>query len=315
MSKKPNPKPEMPIAEETVAADPATVAKAHASHSLGAESNIGWAAFDPSFLSPPTTPPPRFPIELIPTNLRSLIVNIANQRLLSVDYVAASVLTACSGAIGNRARLLTFDGIAEPLAIYTTLVGPASTGKSLAIGLVEGPIVEIDNALQRAHRLMIRGADQKLLEKFDHKLRETVARRLLLEDLPSESDVPNRESVVSAPGLMLSEFTGAGLLDELRTGIDGRFILAHEINAAFAYGASNQGQRSRGLILEGYDGKQKIVRTKTEGKVTIPSLWISILGAIQPKKLPTFLDHAYDGLAARMWWIFPDVEPDLKSVV
>lgn len=49
-------------------------------------------------------------------------------------------------------------------------------------------------------------------------------------------------------------------------------MIAHELTGALAFGASNQGMRSRGLILEGYDGKARIVRTKTEGKVLIPAL-------------------------------------------
>ena len=170
----------------------------------------GWAAFDPLFLLPSTSPAPRFPIEALPENLRSLIVKFAEARLLSVDYVAAAILTACSGAIGNRVRLLTFEGDAEPLAMFTTLIGPPSVGKSLAISVVEKPLIAIDQALQKTHRLMLRGADQKFLEKFDQKLRETVARRLLLEDLPLEDESSDGGGVVAAPGIVLSEFTGAG---------------------------------------------------------------------------------------------------------
>jgi Protein of unknown function (DUF3987) len=265
----------------------------------------GWSTFDSSFLLPPTSPAPRLPIEALPENLRSLVVKFAEARLLSIDYVAAAILTAFSGAIGNRVRLLTFDGDADPLAMFTTLVGPPSVGKSLAISLVEKPLIAIDQALQKTHRLMLRGADQKFLEKFDQKLRETVARRLLLEDLPLEDESADGGGVVAAPGIVLSEFTGAGLLDELRTGIDGRTMIAHELSGALAFGAT----RSRGLILEGYDGKPKIVRTKTEGKVLIPALLISILGATQPTRLPKLLGDADDGLAARTWWIYPDVEP------
>jgi len=44
-------------------------------------------------------------------------------------------------------------------------------------------------------------------------------------------------------------------------------MLTHELSGALAFGASNQGLRSRGLILEGYDGKPRKVRTKSEGQV------------------------------------------------
>lgn len=265
------------------------------------------AAPDLSFLLPSKSPAPRFPLDTLPEQTRSLVLGFANTRLLSVDYCAASILTACSGAIGNRARLLTFEGDHEPLSVFCALVGPPSTGKSLAINIVEKPLISLDQALQQTHKLILRGVDQKLLEKFDQKLRETVARRLLLEDLPFEND--DEDCEMAAPGIVLSEFTGAGLLEELRTGIDGRMLVSHELTGALAFGAAYQGLRSRGLLLEGFDGKPRIVRTKTEGKVVIPALLISVLGATQPDRLPDLLGDAHDGLAARMWWIYPDVEP------
>lgn len=276
-------------------------------------SNTGeWPIFDPSFLLPSTSPAPRFPVEALPVNLRSLVVDFAEARLLSVDYVAGSILTACSGAIGNRARLLNFDGETEPLAVFTGLIGPPSVGKSLGIAVVERPLLAIDQEMQKAHGLMLKGADHSFLEKFDRKLRETVARRLLLEGIPLENETSDGDGVVAAPGVILSEFSGAGLLDELRTGIDGRMMLSHELSGALAFGASNQGLRSRGLILKGYDGKPHVVRTKSEGKVFIPALQVSILGATQPTRLRSLLGSAHDGLAARTWWIYPDVDPRVQ---
>jgi hypothetical protein len=270
-----------------------------------------WPDFDPLFLLPSTSPAPRFPVKALPVNLRSLVVDFAEARLLNVDYVAGSILTACSGAIGNRARLLNFDGETEPLAVFTGLIGPPSVGKSLGIAVVERPLLAIDQEMQKAHGLMLKGADHSFLEKFDRKLRETVARRLLLEGIPLENETSGGDGVVAAPGIILSEFSGAGLLDELRTGIDGRMMLSHELSGALAF-ASNQGLRSRGLILKGYDGKPHVVRTKSEGKVFIPALQVSILGATQPSRLRSLLGDAHDGLAARTWWIYPDVEPRVQ---
>lgn len=308
---KKSPKPDQDHTVESAADDAVIIDTAAAPDAEQARASgpAEWPAFDPSFLLPSTSPAPPFPVEALPVYLRSLVVEFAEARLLCADYVAGAILTACSGAIGNRARLLTFEGDAEPLAIFAGLIGPPSVGKSLGISVVERVLLAIDQAMQNAHGLMLKGADQKFLEKFDRKLRETVARRLLLEDIPLENETADGEGVVAAPGIILSEFSGAGLLDELRTGIDGRMMLTHELSGALAFGASNQGLRSRGLILEGYDGKPRVVRTKSEGKVLIPALLISILGATQPTRLPALLGDAHDGLAARMWWIYPDVEP------
>jgi hypothetical protein len=139
MAKKPNLKTE-PIVDQDnspTTANSNTIAAASVPEASSGATNItsGWAPFDPMFLSPPTSSAPRFPIESLPKSLASLVAQFAEARRLSVDYVAGAILTACSGAIGNRARLLTFEGGAEPLAVFTGLIGPPSVGKSLAISI------------------------------------------------------------------------------------------------------------------------------------------------------------------------------------
>lgn len=164
MGKKPKKEPALPAPSEDGSPQISLAGTIVATGSPETGDHEDLAAPDLSFLLPSTSPAPRFPIEALPEQARALVLDFANSRLLSVDYCAASILTACSGAIGNRARLLTFEGDHEPLAVFCALVGPPSTGKSLAINIVEKPLISLDQAPQQTHKLILRGVDQKLLE-------------------------------------------------------------------------------------------------------------------------------------------------------
>ncbi len=53
-------------------------------------------------------------------------------------------------------------------------------------------------------------------------------------------------------------------------------MLSHELSGALGSEIKSR-PPFRGLILKGYDGKPHVVRTKSEGKVFIPALQVSIL--------------------------------------
>lgn len=97
---KPNPNKQPKGATDEAAQDDMAAAPGATSPEAGKAEE--WAAFDSSFLLPSTSPAPRFPVEALPVNLRSLVVDFAEARLLCHDYVAGSILTACSGAIGKH---------------------------------------------------------------------------------------------------------------------------------------------------------------------------------------------------------------------
>jgi hypothetical protein len=87
---------------------------------------------------------------VLPENMRSLAIEFAEQRLLWVDYIAATIITACLAAIASRARLLTFEGDAKPMVAFAT--GQPGRGKSSAICVIEKPFSDFDRAWQKTHR-------------------------------------------------------------------------------------------------------------------------------------------------------------------
>lgn len=274
-----------------------------------------WAPADMGFLAPSTAPAPAFPLSEMPTTFGALMVGLADARQVPLDYVAGSVLGACSGALGNRARLRTFDGASEPGILFVGLVGPSSSGKSAALRIVQQPLEQIDRDLETAHASLTWGTAQSAVAKYDQRLKESVARRLYLEGQPSVASPADASKPLPAPAILLSEYTGPGLLEELRHGLDGKMLLSHELVGALDYANAYQGMRSRALLLAGYDGNQHTTSTKTEGRVHIPALHVTMLGVVQPKLISRLLGQSGDGLAARLTWFYPDVAPGRRMPI
>lgn len=275
----------------------------------------GWPDVDLGLLEPTDAPAPIFPIETLPLQLRGLVMGFAGQRRLPLDYVAGSVIGACAIAIGNRARLVGFDGRREPLPVFIALIGAPASGKSQALDIASEPLNRIEEALIAADEAA-RSPDRKghSLSSLASVLRDGVARRLRLEGRSGSSEVQGDDGV-APPGLLLTETTVAGLLDELAGGIEGRGILNHELTSLLSSGNGQAALKTRGILLQGFDGGVYRKRTATSGLVTIPALHLSIVGATQPDRVKTLIGNARDGLVPRFLWIAPDANPTAEMAV
>lgn len=266
---------------------------------LGAK-DVDWGFLDPSR----TTPAPVFPIEKLPPELAELIANLTAARRLPLDFVAFAVLAALSGVVGNRVRVLLFDGTLEPLAIFVALVGAPATGKSLAIRIVEPLLGRLDGEVSAGVSSAAVAAGQAALDRVNVRIRAKVAERLAVE-----FETPEVVIDQSTGRLLLSEATGPGLVEELSTDQMGRMFVTHELPATIGYLASSQSASSRGRFLQTFDGNPLAVASKSEGLKVVPAMLLTVLGAVQPRRLPYLMKGADDGFASRFLWIYPDADP------
>lgn len=278
------------------------------------QSVAGWKPVDLDFIAPSTVPAPPFPIEVLPARVGELITGFSAQRRLQLDFVAGAVIGGFAAAIGNRARLLGFDGEAEPVAMFVALAGPPGTGKSKALNIAGKPLNRIDAAMIAAYEATTASKDGYSLSVLASALKETVARRLLLEGRSGTGDEQDDE-IGPPPGLVLTETTAAGLLDELEEGCDGRVVLNHELTSVLTLGSSAGGLKTRAILLQAYDGEPYKKRTKTSGRAVVPALHISILGATQPDRIALLTGKARDGLVPRFLWYVPDATPTAEMAV
>lgn len=266
----------------------------------------GWSDADLSFLKPTVAPAPTLPMDKLPPALSKLVVDFVEARNVVPDFTAFAILGAVSGAIGNRVRVGLPDGTTEMLNTYTVLVGEPSTGKGRALNVVEGPLRVLDDELSGAAGAVAATMGQAALARVLEQIQAKVSRRLAVD---YEKLVPADVGESAAASLLVTEATGPGLLDELAIDQNGRMLLSHEIAGALGYLMSSQASRSQAILLTAFDGGPYTGRSKTGGRVRIPALVLSILGATQPRKLPALLRGADDGFAARVFWIYPDTMP------
>ncbi|MBI2802877.1 MAG: DUF3987 domain-containing protein, partial [Gammaproteobacteria bacterium] len=222
-----------------------------------------------------------------------------------LDYIWGALIAAFIAAIGNRARLEWYPGAREPATLFVALVGASGTAKSPAFRVAERALMDIEDEMRVAHEAACGG--RRHVGDIDEKIRITVANRLRLEGvIPIQRD---EEGVPMPPSLRLTSWTGPGLLNELKFGIDGRALIADELIGPMARAASDHNLDSRALLLEGYNGRPRTDVTKTHGRIEIPCLWVSIFGTIQPDRIREMLGRARDGLSARFVWAYPDAKP------
>lgn len=275
---------------------------------LVGEAVSGWGPVDMGFMDPAMGTAPALPLNQLPHSFAALVTQFSKARCLVPDFVAFSLLSAVSGAIGNRIRVRLYDGTLEPLAIFAALVGEPSTGKGQAIKLVEGPLTDLDEEMSGFTDNTVQAAGNAALERVTSRIQARVAGRLAID---YETPIAHQDGQ-SGRSLLLTETTGAGLLDELSSDNAGRMLLAHELSGSLAFFGTGQSLRARSLLLNAFDGNAITIRTKGGGKVRIPALLLTILGATQPTRLPGMLRNADDGFAARFFWIYPSTSPSAE---
>ncbi len=103
-------------------ADPAPLNASDATHAA-------WLDADLAFLDPPVCAGPPFPTDLLPKRTGALVKGLATAQQIALDYIAIAVIGASSAAIGNRARVLGYNGRAEPLTLFLAMIGWPASGK------------------------------------------------------------------------------------------------------------------------------------------------------------------------------------------
>jgi hypothetical protein len=262
-----------------------------------------WLTIDLGWLQPAIAPGPSFPTTALPTQVESLVKGFAAERRLSVDFVASAIIGGASAAIGNRARLLGYDGNAEPLTLFMALVGWPATGKSLALSIAETALMRIEDSLYKE-----RGELGVAASAMARTVGGSVKARLSHEGIEARSRDETSPQPASPPRLLLSEFSVAGILKELQGAAEGRFVLIDELTGALSSSAGQAGLKSRALLLLAYDGKTYRKQLATQF-IHVPALQIGILGGTQPDRVAAFVSRARDGFAPRFLWIAPEVEP------
>jgi hypothetical protein len=262
---------------------------AAAVHPRFPEMGAGWGIEAP----PSVADRESFPVDaLVVPVLMDLVTKGSQSRRVPADFVGVGVLGALSMAIGATRRLHLYGDFRVPAAGWFAVVAPPSTGKTPGIDLAIGPLETFEEELEAAF--------QAGWESFEVELSHwRSADRHVRGDPPQP---PRRTRILT------SDVTLEALALLLRANPRGINVYRDElvgwIHSFNQYRKAGQGADREGW-LSLYDCKamrvdRKAGQTERDRSLYVARPHCSVLGGIQPAKLPRALGGMDDGLKERL---------------
>ncbi|NOD29446.1 YfjI family protein [Ruegeria atlantica] len=227
------------------------------------------------------------------------------------DYVALTLLSAASAAIGNARWAVPWEGWKEPPVLWSMLVGDPSAGKSPALDSVLDPVKEIERSLSEDYRRARDEweSDNELasfaLAQWKADAKTAVADGAEPPAKPAEADAgkpPVRERI------SITDITTEKVADLLSSTWRGLLLARDELSGWLSSMDRYNGGGDRPFWLEAYGGRSYTIDRKNSPEpIIVEHLSVSIVGGTQPDRLSDLLVKADDdGLLARFMVVFPD---------
>ena len=285
--------------------------------STSTEQLLLWASPDLSYLGTGRRAAPAFPLALLGSFWAEWTERKAEAASAPVDYVATSLLGCAGAMLGNVRWPMAGPSWSEPPIIWAGLVGSPSSGKSPGMDAVFELVRAVEDQMASGFAEKLRQHDtekevaEACREAWKSQVKAAIKNGGEPPSMPLEADPPEppvrpRVRVADVTIEKLGALAAAlprGLLlvrDEL-TGWLGSFD---------RYGGNGS---DRAFSIESYGGRSySIDRVKNPEPLNIRHLSIGLLGGVQPDKLQEVINGPDDGLASRILWSWPDVNPGFR---
>ena len=132
-----------------------------------------------------------FPVDVLPDKLRK-IINEAHATLgFPKDYLAGSMLTAMTAAVGNTHAVEHMDGWKEYVILFVALVGSPGSNKSHPLSFAMQPLIDFDaeqaalhtEALKRYNAAMELPPKERATNGYDLNPAEPIRKRFTMQDV------------------------------------------------------------------------------------------------------------------------------------
>lgn len=271
-----------------------TIASLDAARARGLGQQEAWPDPDWSILQDAMPAAPPLPAAAF-GNAADYLKRAARGANVAPDYPAAMLLAAVGALAGKLYSVRVASDWFEPLALWSVMVGPPSSGKTPAGKPIRKHLAKLQFEVTDRHRIecereLAHAESDKAAPSELERLRQKIDQppRFIVND--STSEALARIEARSPRGLLVERDELAGLIEGLErysAGVD------------------------RAFYLEGWnDGPFTLDRVKA-GTITIPDHCLSIAGGIQPDRLRSLLTHTGDddGFCARLLIFWPDALP------
>lgn len=246
------------------------------------------------------TPGNPFPLDVLPKKMRDIVTEANTVLGFPKDYLAMSMLTAMSAAIGNTHKVEHMEGWQEYCILFVALVGRPGANKSHPLSFAMQPLIDFDaeqsaifnEAMKRYEAAMELPPKERAANGYDINPTEPRRIRFTMQDVTPE-----------AVHRILSE-NPRGLC-----------LYADELAAWFKnFNRYNNGSESE-FWMSVFNHKVAMSdRKSSQSGVFIANPFLCVIGTIQPKVLGELAagNRNANGFMERFLFVVPDDQSKVK---
>lgn len=221
-----------------------------------------------------------FPLDVFPQSVQSIILDMAKYENYKIEFIATSMLSAVSAALGGTYRIRIKGDWQSNGALYVILVGRPGLGKTPPLEAAYRPIRKHDYALFKAYE-----AEMEAWKAAGENGRKPVLKRTIISDFTPESLLLTHNNNPRSVVILVDEIMGM-------------------FNSANRY---TNGQLIEQLLTAWSGGALDVTRVSNTIPVHIEHPCINIIGGTQTKRVHELLRKGFEenGLLDRILFVLP----------
>ena len=221
-----------------------------------------------------------FPLDVFPQTVQSIILDMATYENYKIEFIAASMLSAVSAALGGTYRIRIKGDWQSNGALYIILVGRPGLGKTPPLEAAFRPIRKHDYALFKAYE-----TELEVWKAAGENGKKPVLRRTVVSDFTPESLLLTHNNNPRSVVILVDEIMGM-------------------FNSANRY---TNGQLIEQLLTAWSGGALDVTRVSNAVPVHIEHPCINIIGSTQTKRVHELLRKGFEenGLLDRILFVMP----------
>ena len=228
-----------------------------------------------------------FPLDAFPLAVQSVILDMTKYENYVIEFIATSMLSAASTALGGTYRIRIKSDWQSNGALYIILVGRPGLGKTPPLEAAYRPIRKHDYALFKAYE-----AEVEAWKAAGENGKKPVLHRTIVSDFTPESLLQTHNNNPRSVAILVDEIMGM-------------------FNSANRY---TNGQLIEQLLTAWSGGALDVIRVSNSTPVHIERPCINIIGTAQTKRIHELLKRGFEenGLLDRILFVMPK-SPKLSS--
>lgn len=272
--------------------------------------------------------PPVLPFngDLLPTNLRPLVEDVAESLQVPPDFPAASAIVALAGVVNRRALIQPkVEDRAWKVVpnLWGIIIAPPGFLKSPTLRYITRPLVQIEELWRLDREVELETFEiSRKRAKLDHAVYEEQYKAAKKKNLPLPIEPDTSLVEPSERRLVLADCTFEKLHEILSDNPAGVMFIRDELTGWLADLEKAGRESERAFFLQSWSGDAGFsVDRIGRGSVYVPAVCVSLIGLIQPARVRWYFAEvlrggpADDGLFQRFQvMVWPDMPAGYQYV-